>query len=886
MTSSLFVLVPLAAYCVLLFGVAALAERAGRRPPHSWVYVLSLGVYCTSWTYYGSVGRASARGIDFLPIYLGPTLVCVLGWPLLAKILRISKAHRITSIADFIASRYGKSGLLAGLVTLIAVVGSVPYIALQLKAVSASLLVMLSPGAGPGTENAVALGAALLLAVFGVLFGATRIDLDEHHRGMVAAIALESVVKLVCFAAVGLFAGLVLFDGFADLFAQAAALPQAMWLTTLQTPGVEWTSLLLLSMAAAICLPRQFQMLVVENCDERHLAPALWGFPLYLFAINLFVLPVAFAGLLLLPPGSDPDMVVLTLPLAAGDPWLSLLACIGGLSAATAMVVVESVALSTMVSNDLLVPVLLLLPGRREADLTGLLLGVRRATIVAVVLLGLLYMQQVGNTFALVSIGLVSFCAAAQFAPAIVLGLFWHGATRLGALAGIAAGFLVWAWTLFLPSLALSDILTRGYLDTGAFGWTWTRPYALFGLTGLDPITHSLFWSMLANIGLLVGLSVLLRPSAYEQSQARAFVEVFAPPAEAAVWSGTARRADLAALLARFMGPARAQARLQELMQDAGADPRAPQAHPAVVRGVERLLAGMIGSASAHVLVASVAGERPVAVEEVMRIVDESSEIREYSRRLEEKSRELQATTEELRQANTTLQQLDRLKDEFVSNVSHELRTPLTSIRSFSEILFDEPELDLAQRQEFLGIIVRESERLTRLITDMLDLAKMQAGELHWQFEPVRLESVLRDAAAATGQLFRERGVALTLQLAENLPPVRADADRIAQVAINLLSNAVKFSPAETGRVRLRLFRTDGGQAVEVIDNGPGVSPADQTAIFARFCQVATGLTDKPAGTGLGLAICRAIMERHGGELTVSSVPGEGAVFRATVPAA
>ena len=244
---------------------------------------------------------------------------------------------------------------------------------------------------------------------------------------------------------------------------------------------------------------------------------------------------------------------------------------------------------------------------------------------------------------------------------------------------------------------------------------------------------------MLANIGLLVGVSVLVRPSAFERAQARAFVDVFASARpRSPAWSGAARRADLAALLGRFMGPARAQARLQDLARAAGADPRAPQADPAVVRGVERLLAGMIGGASAHVLVASVAGERPVAVEEVMRIVDESSEIREYSRRLEEKSRELQATTEELRHANATLQQLDRLKDEFVSNVSHELRTPLTSIRSFSEILFDEPELDLAQRQEFLGIIVRESERLTRLITDMLDLAKMQAGELHWQFEPVR----------------------------------------------------------------------------------------------------------------------------------------------------
>jgi signal transduction histidine kinase/Na+/pantothenate symporter len=880
-TSSLFVLLPLVAYCGLLFAVATIAERARRRPPRAWMYVLSLGVYCTSWTYYGSVGRASARGIDFLPIYLGPTLVCVLGWPLLAKILRISKAQRITSIADFIASRYARSGLLAGLVTLIAVIGSVPYIALQLKAVSSSLLVMLPPGGG---EGAVTFGAAALLAVFGVLFGAARIDPDEHHRGLVAAIALESVVKLVCLAAVGLFTGLVLFDGFGDLFARAAALPQALALTTLQTPGSEWTGLLLVSMAAAICLPRQFQMLVVENRDERHLAPALWGFPLYLFAINLFVLPIALAGLLLLPKGGDADMVVLTLPLAAGARWLSLLALIGGLSAATAMVLVESVALSTMVCNDLVVPVLLRLPGRRRANLSGVLLGVRRAAIVGVVLLGLLYMRQVGDTYALVSIGLMSFCAAAQFAPAIVLGLFWRGATRAGALAGIASGFLLWVWTLFLPSLALSHILYPGFLESGVFGWAWTRPYALFGLTGLDPITHSLFWSMLANIGLLVGGSVLVRPSAFERAQARAFVDVFAAPADPHAWGGAAPVADLAALLGRFMGPARAHIQLQELVRNARADPAAAHADPAVVRGVERLLAGIIGGASAHVLVASVAGERPVAVEEVMRIVDESAKIREYSRQLEEKSRELERTTEELRRANAILQQLDRLKDEFVSNVSHELRTPLTSIRSFSEILLDDPDIELEQRQQFLAIIVRESERLTRLITDMLDLAKMQSGDLHWQFADVQLAGLLHDAAASTGQLFRDRGVTLTLALADDLPPVRADADRITQVAINLLSNAVKFSPAGTGQVRLRLFRDNGGQTIEVVDNGPGIAPADQAVIFERFRQAGDGLTEKPAGTGLGLAICRTIVERHGGTLTVESAPGEGATFRVMIP--
>jgi signal transduction histidine kinase len=579
-------------------------------------------------------------------------------------------------------------------------------------------------------------------------------------------------------------------------------------------------------------------------------------------------------------------MVVLTLPLAAGARWLSLLAFIGGLSAATAMVVVESVALSTMVCNDLVMPALLRFAGPPAGDLTRLLLGIRRIAIVGVVLLGFLYMQAVGDTYALVSIGLVSFAAAAQFAPAILLGLFWRRATRLGAILGIGAGFLVWAWTLFLPSLALSDILRREFLDAGLFGLGWTRPQALFGLTGLDPITHSLFWSMLANAGLLVGASILVRPAAFERAQARDFVEVFAvAPAGSGNWREAAPLADLAALLGRFMDPLRARARLDALVRARGADPHAAEADPSIVQDVERQLAGMIGGASARVLVASVVGERAVAVDEVMRIVDESSQVRDYSRRLEEQSHALQATTEELRRANATLQQLDRLKDEFVSNVSHELRTPLTSIRSFSEILLDDPDIDATQRAEFLGIIVRESERLTRLITDMLDLAKLQAGELHWQFSEVDLAGVLRDAAAATGQLFRDRGVRLESALADGLPGVRADPDRIAQVVINLLSNAVKFSPAGTGLVRLRLFGAGTAQVIEVADNGRGIAPEDQALIFDRFRQAAADtLTAKPAGTGLGLAICTTIVKAHGGTLTVASAPGEGATFRVTLP--
>src|SRR6266545_4509556 len=327
LAGGVLLLLAAAAYMALLFAIASFGDRraaAGRSLINSSVvYALSLAVYCTSWTFYGSVGRAAARGLDFLPIYLGPTLVFCLGWVLLSRILRVSKAYRITSIADLLASRFGKSGAVAGLVTIISVIGSVPYIALQLKAVSTSLKVLLeyqggSDGNGdlPNTE----LWVAGVRALFAILFGTRKIDASERHEGIVAAIAFESIVKLVSFVAVGLFAGLVLFDGFGDIFARAAARPELSQLFDFAGPsaGIDWIALTFLAMAAIVCLPRQFQVMVVENVDPRHLDRALWLFPAYLIAINLFVVPIALAGLLSVPAGTDPDTLVLTLPLAAG----------------------------------------------------------------------------------------------------------------------------------------------------------------------------------------------------------------------------------------------------------------------------------------------------------------------------------------------------------------------------------------------------------------------------------------------------------------------------------------------------------------------------------------------------------------------------------------
>ncbi len=899
------------AYLGLLFAIAYFADEradAGRSVIASpYVYSLSLAVYATAWTFYGSVGRAASDGVGFLPIYIGPTLMIALWWVVLRKILRISKQNRITSLADFIASRYGKSAMLGGLVTVIAVIGILPYISLQLKAVSNSFAILVQypeilmpPKAGVASirEDA-ALWMALILAAFTIAFGTRHLDAAEHHQGMVAAIAFESLVKLLAFLAVGMFVTFGIYDGFGDLFTRAAAEPK---LRAMMTPleGVagdyaNWAWLTILSMMAIMFLPRQFQVAVVENVDEKHLNKAVWLFPVYMLAINIFVLPIAFGGLLRFPDGSvDADTFVLTLPMAEKHELLALLVFIGGLSAATGMIIVETIALSTMVCNDLVMPVLLRLPALRlneRPDLTGLLLGIRRGAIVLILLLGYLYFKLAGEAYALVSIGLISFAAVAQFAPAILGGIFWKGGTRAGAFCGLSAGFGVWLYTLLLPALARSGWLPIGLLEQGPFDIALLKPLQLFGLSGLDQISHAMIWSMIANVGAYVGVSLSASPSAGEHRQASVFVDVFRRTDEAGgarFWRGTASVPDLYSLLARFLGTATADSAFSEYASTRGLGWPDPGlvADAELVHHVEVQLAGAIGGASARIMVASVVKEETLTIDEVRDILDEASQVVVYSHKLEQKSHELEAATAELRAANERLKELDRLKDDFVSTVTHELRTPLTSIRAFTEILLDDPEVELGQRKKFLGIITKETERLTRLINQVLDLAKIESGKAEWSETAVDMKDVISDTLGAMGQLFKEKDIEVTARLPERVSPVTADLDRMIQVMLNLLSNAAKFCDAAHGQVEISLVERSGRLQIDVRDNGRGISPEHQDEIFSKFHQVGDTLTDKPHGSGLGLHISRQIIEHFGGRLWVVSDLGRGACFSFTVPIA
>ncbi|MBX9634798.1 MAG: histidine kinase, partial [Magnetospirillum sp.] len=770
------------------------------------------------------------------------------------------------------------------------------YISLQLKAVSTTFTVLLNWPDLQGGPPVPILGDTVLLvacslAAFAILFGTRHIDASEHHEGMVLAIAFESVVKLVAFVAVGAFVTFGLFGGFGDLFTQAAAHPEIRKLFTMPSSGAygDWVALTILSMLVVVCLPRQFQMSVVENVDEHHVAKSVWLFPLYMFVINLFVLPVALAGRLAFEGQAvSPDLFVLALPLANGNEGLAVFAFLGGLSAAASMVIVETIALATMVCNDLVMPVLLRIRwlGLSErSDISRLLLAIRRWTIVAVVLLGYAYVRLIGESYALATIGLVSFCAAAQFSPALIGGIMWKGATEKGALAGLTAGFLVWLYTLLLPSFARSGWLPHEFVDSGMFGLDLLKPYALLGLSGLEPVTHSLIWSLMANLGAYIGVSLLTNQSAIERIQASLFVDALRTPTEGGdrqrFWRGTAEVEELIALAIRFVGRERALRAFSGWAKEHGLDLKTMrQADSELVGFAERLLAGAIGTASARVMVASVAKGEVVGLDEVMEILDEASQVIAYSQKLE-------AATTELKAANERLKELDRLKDDFMSTVTHELRTPLTSIRSFSEILFDNPGIEEAQRLEFLSIIIKESERLTRLINQVLDIAKIESGRMAWDWSECLPRQVVEDAAAATRGLFDDKRVRLEMSLAD-LPPLWTDRDKLMQVVINLLSNSVKFVEPATGLVRVTLTGVkDGakdGIEITVTDNGPGIPEWAREMVFEKFQQVGDTLTSKPQGTGLGLAISRSIVERLGGRIWVGGSNGPGAVFAFFIP--
>jgi Na+/proline symporter/CheY-like chemotaxis protein len=645
-----FLIVVALVYIGLLFVIASYGDRwsrlhAGR--PRLLIYPLSLAIYCTSWTFFGSVGLATQSGFDFLAIYIGPMIVMGLAWPLVARVTRLAKAQNIVSIADFIGARYGKHQGVAATVALIAIIGTVPYIALQLKAVSSSLSTIVAPipvWAGPVQPvlGDPPLLVAVSLAAFAVLFGTRHNDATEHQHGLMLAIAVESIVKLIAFLAVGIFVTFVMFPGPVALFTKAMARPDTAAVLMSDTSAGTMAAMTLLSLCSIILLPRQFHVAVVENKEKSEIRRAAWLFPLYLVLINLFVMPVAIAGMLTFPPAAiDSDMYVLALPVSAGSEFLALAAFVGGLSAAAAMVIVETIALAIMVSNDIVVPLALM---RRPATNVGVhLLTVRRIAILVVLLLAYLYYRHAGQA-QLAAIGLMAFVAIAQLAPAFFGGLIWRRATAAGALAGMTVGILVWAYTLLLPSLAVSAWGTV-FLAEGPFGLAALRPQALFGFD-LPPLINGMVWSLAFNLAAYVAVSLRRRPSAIERIQA----DIFVPRGLTPVPSFRLRRStvtvqELTTAVGRYVGEERTRlsfdgfAAERRLRLDPGAN-----ADFELLRYAERLLASAIGAASSRLVLSLLLRQRTVSTKAALKLLDDANAAIHYNREI------LQAALDHVRQ--------------------------------------------------------------------------------------------------------------------------------------------------------------------------------------------------------------------------------------------
>lgn len=875
-------------YVAMLFGIAFLAEKRAAEGKARWLnspitYTLSLSIYATAWTFYGAVGSAVRSGLEFLTIYLGPTLVFIGWFWLLRKMVRIGRAQRITSIADMISSRYGKSGGLAALVTALAVLGTTPYIALQLQSVTLSFSVFARPGAfgAPDTERT-AIWVAAGLTLFTIIFGTRSLDVNERHPGLVSAIALEAIVKLTAILAVGVFVVWGVADGPGDMLARIEASPvsQAGW------NGARWLGLTALAGTAILCLPRMFQVLVVENSDERHLATAAWAFPLYLMLISLFVVPIAVVGLEMHGAEGNPDLFVLTVPLGLGQDGLALLVFLGGFSAATSMVIVAALALSTMLSNHIIMPLWLRLTRHDDpmsGDMRRVALMARRLSIAGVLFLGYGYYRLSGGADALADIGLIAFLGVAQVLPALLGGILWRGATRIGAALGIGAGFAIWAWLLLIPNVAETGGLIPAVLEGGPFGIGWLSPATPLGLQATDPLLTAMILSLGINALLFILGSLLSFPSPLERLQGAQFVNVYDHSRPLYGWQGAVGTADDLLIMAqRILGADRAGRLFLTAAEAQGRAGGVPEPTPDFLERLERELAGSVGAATAHAMVAQIIGGASVSVRDLLAVADETAQIMEYSSQLEAKSTQLSQTAARLREANAKLTDLSRQKDEFLSQISHELRTPMTSIRAFSEILMQADPLDDAARARFSRIIHDETLRLTRLLDDLLDLSVLEHGRVTLHEGEALLGDVLDRAIHAAGAQAETGRLSIARDRASEAVAVWTDADRLAQVFINLISNAQKYCDAQAPELSIAVRQMPDRVEIEFADNGSGIPSRQRALIFEKFARADTARG--APGAGLGLAISREIMARLGG--TLSHVPGESGVrFRVRLPA-
>ena len=892
--SSLSLLLILIVYVSILFYIAYWSEKKShfKWTNNAYMYSFSLAVYCSAWTYYGSIGVAADSGLSYLTIYVGPIIIIPTWMIILKKIIRISRVNKITSIADFISLRYGNSRFLGALVTLVCIFGVLPYIALQLKSISDTFNIVTKTQASANIFSDTATYVCIALALFASYYGTKYVDASEKRRGIVTAVAIESILKLVFFLIIGVYVTYFVFDGFDDIYTKASLLENFKKKNTIGglSEGINWFFLCVLSMFAIFLLPRQFHAAIVENNKEKHIQTAIWLFPLYLLLFNIFVYPIAWGGNILFEgQGLNADTYSLLIPQFFNNKFLTVIVFLGGFSAAISMIIVSSISLATMLSNNLLIPYGFVgsLENLSQEKNSKRIVISRKIGIFSLIIFAYAIYRGFVLDYSLVSIGLVSFVVIAQLAPAFFGAIFWRRGSKKGAVTGIILGFLVCIYTILIPYAIGVTKSSSTFIQNGPWGIELLKPFSILGLDYLDPIQHAFFWSMFLNTMSYLAISVSFKGNYRERNYAEMFVDIdkyITNHENAYVWKGTAYITDIQKVLFRFLGEERTNRALTIFNIKYNIDNNSNTADARFVKFAENLLTGHIGTASAKILIASVVKEDKISLPEVLRILEESKENIIINKKLTDTSNELKQISEQLKNANLELISKDIQKDEFLDTVTHELRTPITAIRAASEILHDDDDIPEELRKQFLKNIISESDRLNRLIDKILDLEKFETGKQKIYLSKNDITTTIKKTLESLNQLIVNKKIEIDFKNTNSEIKAFYDEERIVQVVHNLLSNAIKFCSEIDGKISIAIEENDAHIAVTINNNGKMIKEQDAEPIFDKFYQSRNQNIKKPTGSGLGLAICKQIIEHHKG--TIKALPNinDGATFLFTLP--
>ena len=865
----LFALVIL--YLGILFFIAYFAEkkRSSFWVNNPYVYSLSLAVYCSAWTYYGSIGVAANQGLEYMAIYVGPIIIIPSWIYLNSKIIRISRVNKISSIADFIGLRYGNSRSLSAIIALVCILAIIPYIALQIKSISETFHLITE------TENSTSIlfdsstYVVIIIALFSSYYGTKYVDASEKRLGIISAVAAESFFKLIFFVILGLFVVYGVFNGFEDIYRQAEKLPDFAAKNSFN--GLEgsfnWFLMLMLSMSAIFLLPRQFHTAIIENRKEKHIKTAIWLFPLYLLIFNFFVFPIAWGGkILFFGQDVNPELYSILIPQKFGNIFISTLVFFGGLSACISMIIISSISLSIMLSNNIIIPYGWLdkFKSENDTDNTKSIVNIRKVSIFLLIISGFIFYKYLLLGKSLFSIGLVSFVLIAQLGPSFFGAIFWRRGTYAGSVSGIIVGVLLCFLGLILPSFSENFVQSEFYQS---------EFFSFFKIPYLSPITQIFFWSMLVNSALFILISANTVSNYRERNYAELYVDIddyIQNHENAYIWKGTANVSDIQKILGRFLGQKKTEQALKIFNLKYNITDESDTADSRFIKFSENLLSGRIGTASAKILIEGVTKEDKISLPEVLQILEESKENISINKQLSEQSSQLLKLSGDLQVANINLIEKDQQKDEFLDSVAHELRTPLTAIRATSEILLDDEDMPAELKKDFLENIISESDRLNEIINDILYLDKLETGTISLHISENNIIETFKKSLKPLLHLFDQRHLPHSeVHLLEN-EIYRFDEQRMIQVFQNILGNALKFTN-EQGMIQTKFQEKDDQLKISVFNTGKTIPEEDLEFIFDKFYQSKNQNLRKPIGSGLGLAICKKIMIAQNGNIEVKN---------------